>query len=73
MGKTFILLVSVLPSFGSGIKFHTRKIIFFPSCTIYYFPPAAHKVHFISPLVQTHPFFDLVEKKSCATREKHLF
>ena len=39
-GKTFILLVWLLPSLCSGIKIHTRKINFFcPSCTIYYFFP----------------------------------
>ena len=36
-GKTFILLVWLLPSLCSGIKLHTRKInFFFPSCTMYY-------------------------------------
>ena len=36
-GKTFILLVWLLPSLCSGIKLHTRKIIFFSlvaQCTI---------------------------------------
>ena len=37
-GKTFILLVLLLPSLCSGIKLHTRKInFFFPSCTMYYY------------------------------------
>ena len=37
MGKTFILLVWLLPSLFSDTKLHTRKIHFvFPSCTIYY-------------------------------------
>ena len=36
-GKTFILLVWLLPSLCSGIKLYTRKInFFFPSCTMYY-------------------------------------
>ena len=36
-GKTFILLVWLLPSLCSGIKLLTRKInFFFPSCTMYY-------------------------------------
>ena len=37
-GKTFILLVWLLPLLCSGIKLHTRKInFFFPSCTMYYY------------------------------------
>ena len=33
-----------------------------------------HKVNIIPPAGQTNPFFDPpVEKKSCATWEKHLF
>ena len=36
-GKTFILLVWLLPSLCSGIKLQTRKInFFFPGYTIYY-------------------------------------
>ena len=38
----------------------------------YFFLLAGHKVHFIAPREQTNPIFDpAVEKKSCATREKH--
>ena len=37
------------------------------------FLQAGHKVDFIAPYGQTNPFSDpLEEKKSCATREKHL-
>ena len=65
-GKTFIPLVWLLPSLCSGIKLHTRKINFFsPSCTICYFILPGHKVNFISR--------SGTNKKSRATREKHLF
>ena len=44
-GKTFILLAWLLPSQTS----HSQYKFFFPSCTIYYFLLAGHKVDFISP------------------------
>ena len=40
----------------------------------YFFLLAGYKVDFIAPCGEKNSFSDpLVEKKSCATREKHLF
>ena len=50
IGKKFILLVWMLPSFSSDIKLLARKINFFlPSCVLYYFLLAGHKVNFKAP------------------------
>ena len=62
-GKTFILLMWLLPSLCSGIKRHTRKINFFSlvaQCTI---PLPVYNVHFISPFRTENSIFWLPTRK----------
>ena len=58
-GKTFILLVWLLPSLFSGIKLQTRKINFFlPSCIMYYLFRIYKKENFVKKIL-----FDIIFSK----------
>ena len=73
-GKTFILLVWLLPSLCSGIKFHTGKIIFFSLVAqyIYYFINNLASLSFYVFFVLSTLFQNLEEKQYNFLRNYYL-